>query len=256
MTFFHFREPFSAWTHGLWLVLSVPATLYLLSRCGRDRGKRWTLTIYGLGMAACYLGSAVYHGVRCSEGGLDLFERLDHVGIHLLIAGSYTPLAWNLLRGPWRWGTLSAVWSTTAVASTLLIANTRLPTPLATCEYLALGWGALLCYFEIARVVSRRAIRPLVVGGVFYSVGALLNLLGWPVLWPGVVGSHEVFHLWVMAGSSAHYWFMLTAVVPFAYAATAGLDGAPTHTGPLPAWDTSRPRRPGTAASPTRAPAG
>src|SRR5205823_1230985 len=135
-----------------------------------------------------------------------------HVGIHLLIAGSYTPVAWNLLRGRWRRVTLAAVWSTTLVASALLIMNIRLPMPLATCEYLALGWGALFCYFEIARVLSHRALRPLVVGGVLYSVGALLNLFHWPVLWPGVFGSHEMFHLWVMGGSFAHFWFMLSAV--------------------------------------------
>jgi hemolysin III len=98
----------------------------------------------------------------------------------------------------------------------LLLANYRLPLPLATCEYLALGWGALFVYFEVARVVTHRSMRPLVIGGVFYSVGALLNLMRWPVLWPGVFGSHEMFHLWVMAGSAAHFWFMLTAVAPLA----------------------------------------
>ena len=104
------------------------------------------------------------------------------------------------MRGRWRWGTLTAVWLTTLVASGLLLANVRLPVPLATCEYLAMGWGALFVYFEVARVVSHRSMRPLVVGGVLYSVGALLNLMHWPVLWPGVFGSHELFHLWVMAG--------------------------------------------------------
>ena len=212
---FQFREPFSAWSHGLWLVLSVPATLLLWRRCRGDRAKQLSLTVFGLSLAACYLGSMLYHGVRLGEDSLDLFDRLDHVGIHVLIAGSYTPIAWNLMRGRWRWGTLSAVWLTTLVGSGLLLANVRLPVPLATCEYLAMGWGALLVYFEVARVVSHRSMLPLLIGGIFYSIGALLNLAQWPVLWPGVFGPHEMFHLWVMAGSSAHFWFMLTAVAPF-----------------------------------------
>lgn len=218
MTYLEFREPFNAWSHGLWLVMSLPATFILWRRCEGDRAKRISLLIFGLTMSACYLGSMLYHGVRLEKEGIDFFDRLDHIGIHLLIAGTYTPLAWSLMRGPWRWGTLAAVWSTTLVGSGLLLANIRLPVPLATCEYLALGWGALLCYVQMSRVLSHRALAPLVIGGVFYSIGAVINLLHWPSIWPEVIGHHGVFHLWVMAGSTFHFWFMLTAVVPFACA--------------------------------------
>ena len=78
-----------------------------------------------------------------------------------------------------------------------------------------MGWGVVVCYAEIARVVSHRALLPIVVGGVSYSVGAVLNLLHWPVLWPGIFGAHELFHLFVLAGSLAHYRFILKVVVPF-----------------------------------------
>ena len=86
---------------------------------------------------------------------------------------------------------------------------------MATGLYLGMGWGVVACYAELARVVSHRALRPLVVGGLFYSVGAVLNLLRWPVLWPGLFGAHELFHLFVLAGSLAHYRFILRVVVPF-----------------------------------------
>jgi hemolysin III len=229
MDLLHFREPFSAWSHAVWLLLSIPATLILLRRSGGDPAKRLSLLVFGLSLAACSLGSTLYHGVRGGEARIEFLDRIDHVGIHLLIAGSYTPLAWNLLRGRWRWGTLVAVWSTTLVASGLLLDRVRLPGPLETCEFLALGWGALICYVEIARVVSHRVLRPLVIGGVFYSVGALLNLLHWPEISPGVFGHHEMFHLWVIAGSLTHFWFMLTVVVPFAWAAQQAAE-------PNPAW--------------------
>ena len=221
MDVLNFREPVSAWSHCAGLLLSIPATL-VLWRLGRgDLGKRLSLLVFGTSLAVCYLGSTLFHGVRAGRDTIYLFERLDHVGIHVLIAGSYTPLAWNLLRGRWRSGTLAAVWLTTLAASTLLLANLRLPPVLSTCEYLSLGWGALFCYFEIARVITHRPLRPLLVGGLLYSVGAVLNLFHWPVIWPGVVGSHEVFHLWVIAGSVAHFWFMLSVVAPFAWAADA-----------------------------------
>ena len=79
-----------------------------------------------------------------------------------------------------------------------------------TLMYLAMGWGAVLCYFEVARRVSHRNLLPIVVGGVLYSSGAVINLLHQPVLWPGVFQAHELFHIFVVAGSLAHYWFMLT----------------------------------------------
>jgi hemolysin III len=237
MTYLEFREPFNAWSHGLWLLMSLPATFVLLRRCEGDRLKRLTLLVFGLTMACCYCASMLYHGVRLEKEGIDFFERLDHIGIHLLIAGTYTPLAWTLMRASWRWGTLAAVWSTTLVGSGLLVANIRLPIPLATCEYLAMGWGALLCYFQMSRVLSHRSLAPLVVGGVFYSVGAVINLMHWPVLWPGVIDPHGVFHLWVMAGSSVHFWFMLTAVVPLACTRQAEAE-------PVANWEPGHPRAP------------
>ena len=238
MIYLQFREPFNAWSHGLWLILSLPATYLLWKRCDGDRAKRLSLLVFGLTMSACYLGSMLNHGVRLKHEGIDFFDRLDHIGIHLLIAGTYTPLAWSLMRGPWRYGTLAAVWTTTLVGSGLLLANIRLPVPLATCEYMALGWGALLIYVQMARVLTHKRMTPLVFGGICYTIGAVINVMHWPAPWPGVIGPHGVFHLWVMAGSTFHFWFMLTAVVP-----VAACVPMPTAQ-PIPAWQDESRREP------------
>ena len=78
-----------------------------------------------------------------------------------------------------------------------------------------MGWGVVVCYFEFAHAVSHRALLPIVAGGLSYSVGAVLNLLHWPVILPGTFGAHELFHFFVLAGSLAHYCFILKVVVPF-----------------------------------------
>jgi hemolysin III len=78
-----------------------------------------------------------------------------------------------------------------------------------------MGWGVVFCYDRVARVVSHRALLPVVIGGLFYSAGALMYLAGRPQLWPGVFGTHDLFHLFVIAGSLAHYGFILKVVVPF-----------------------------------------
>jgi hemolysin III len=215
-----FREPASAWTHFAGMLLSIPGFWLLWKRSPGNPGKRISLLIYGASLILCYGASTLYHGIRLPSDRLGPFIRLDSEGIFALIAGSYTPLAWNLMRGRWRVGTLSVVWGT-AVAAIVLIASGRRFSPiLGTSLYLAMGWGVVVCYTRIARVVSHRAMVPVVLGGLAYSVGAMLNLLGWPALWPGVFGTHALFHLFVIAGSLAHFWFILKVVVPFEWASS------------------------------------
>src|SRR5262245_29436332 len=209
MDFFDLREPVSAWSHCAGLLLSLPGTLLLWRRSTGGRpAQRASLLVFGLSLASCYAASMLYHGLRIPSDRLAAFDRLDRIGIFLLIAGSYTPLAWCLMRGRWRWGTLATVWSIAAVASGLLAIDGPFPPLLTTGLYLGMGWGSIACYAEVARVASHRALRPLVAGGLLYSVGAVLNLLRWPDLWPGMFGPHELFHLFVLAGSLAHYRLM------------------------------------------------
>jgi hemolysin III len=121
------------------------------------------------------------------------------------------------LRGRWRRWTLAIVWGLASTATVLIATGHRFSPVLSTGLYLGMGWGVLACYSEIAHVVSHRALVPIVVGGLSYSVGALLNLLHWPALYPGIFGTHELFHMFVLAGSLAHYRFILQVVVPFAH---------------------------------------
>jgi hemolysin III len=210
------REPVSTWSHALWLLLALPGTLLLWRRGSGDRTKQLSLLTYGLSLAFCSAASTLYHGVRPTGHRLATFALLDYIGIYFLIAGSYTPIAWNLLRGPWRRGILVLVWLWAAAGTLLRLADVTLPPWLSTGLYLAMGWGAVFCYFEVARRLSCRALLPIPVGGLLYSLGAVCNLLRQPVLWPGVFQAHELFHLFVLAGSLVHFRFVLRVVVPFA----------------------------------------
>lgn len=214
MDLLNLREPVSALTHGVWMFLAVPATVLLWRRCRGGQGKRLSLLVFGLSGIFCFGASALYHGVRSTDGWVPVFDRLDHLGIYTLIAGSYTPLAWNLLRTRWRLWTLSLVWLTTALAGVVLAIYGLFPAWISTGIYVAMGWACIACYTELARRITPQAMLLIALGGVFYTVGAALNLLKWPVIWPGVFGAHELFHLFVIAGSLSHYWFMLRIVAP------------------------------------------
>jgi len=206
------REPINALSHGAGMMLALPLTWVFWQRCveqvstaasrdGRDggratayqRGKITALLIYGLSLVICFGNSALYHAVWLSGEPLSRFRRLDHVGIYLLIAATYTPASWSLFRRSWRRGTLAMVWSVAGFCSARIWFGGVLPTWMSTSIYLAMGWGVLFCYRELARSLSHRTLLPLPLGGAFYSVGALINLSGWPVLEPGVFGSHELF---------------------------------------------------------------
>ena len=222
MMFLDLREPINALSHGAGMMLALPLTWVFWERCveqvsttasrdGRDgrratayqRGKIATLLIYELSLVICFGNSALYHAVWLSGEPLSRFRRLDHVGIYLLIAGTYTPASWSLFRRSWRRGTLATVWSLAGFCSARVWFGGVLPTWMSTSIYLAMGWGVLFCYRELARSLSHRTLLPLPLGGAFYSVGALINLSGWPVLEPGVFGSHELFHFFVIAGTPA-----------------------------------------------------
>src|SRR5439155_5773313 len=166
MNFLDLREPVSTWSHCAGLLLALPGTLLLWRRGAGDPTKRLSLLVYGLSLAFCYAASTLYHGVRLPTARIAAFARLDGVGIFALIAGSYTPLAWCLMRGRWRRWTLAIVWGVAATATVLIAAGRHFSPVLSTSLYLALGWGVVACYSEIAQVVSHRALLPIVAGGV------------------------------------------------------------------------------------------
>jgi hemolysin III len=213
-TLLHLREPVNAWSHGTWLLLSIPGTLLLWRRSRGDLGKQLALLVYGLSLVFCFGASTLFHGVRGPRARIETFALFDYIGIYLLIAGTYTPVAWSLMSVRWRSTLLGSVWLAALLGAGVNLIFGTLPLMLTTSLYLGMGWGAVFCYYEIARTLSHREMAPIVLGGVLYSAGAVLNVLHWPVLWPGVFQHHELFHVFVMAGSLAHFGFMLDVVAP------------------------------------------
>ena len=239
---FDLREPVNAWSHGAGMMMALPITWFLLRQCSKvhpcglerrcrtpdpcgpargtcrltrhQRFKFLSLLVFGASLTFCYAASAVFHAVPLRGAALSQFQRLDHVGIYLLIAGTYTPVVYSLLRRRWLWGTMATVWTIALVCAAWVWFEGILPIWLSTSVYLTMGWGSLFCYRELARTYSHRTLLPLPLGGLFYTVGALINLARWPVFMPGVFGSHELFHLFVIGGSAFHVYFMLNVVIP------------------------------------------
>jgi hemolysin III len=212
---FNFREPVSAWTHFLWLILAFPGTWLLWRRSRGDRLKQLAMLLFGLGLVLCYGGSWSFHAVRLSERSIQRFNTLDHIGIYVLIAGSATPIALVILRGRWRRYLMLVIWLLAVVGIVLCLTPLEIPILVSTILYVVMGWIGCVTYFELASRLSHAAVRPVWIGGLMYTIGAVLNVRGWPTIMPGVFEAHEVFHLFVMGGSACHYWFMFRVVAPY-----------------------------------------
>ena len=237
------REPVNAWSHGIGMVLALGLCghFYRLWRTqgetepsSYEDGKRLTLCLFGLSLVVCYGSSALYHGAWAGDRLLDPLRKLDHMGIYVLIAGTYSPPVWSLLRDVWRRWTLATVWGLAGFCSLLVAIRGVLPAWIATTTYLAMGWGVIFCYRELSRAQSHQSLLPLPLGGVFYSVGAVINLAGWPVVAPGLFGAHELFHFFVIAGSTCHVAFMFRIVLPAL--PPAGWQGSPDWSRPVLAY--------------------
>jgi hemolysin III len=212
---FNFREPASAWTHFIGLLLAFPGTWFLWRRSRGDRLKQIGMLVFGLGLVMCYGGSWSFHAVRLSDRAIQRFNTLDHIGIYVLIAGTFTPICLVILRGAWRLYLMLLIWLLALGGIALCLTPLHMPIAVSTILYLFMGWVGCLTYFELSSRLSHAAVRPVWIGGVLYSIGAILNVWGHPVIVPGVFEAHEVFHLFVMAGSLSHYWFMFRVVAPY-----------------------------------------
>ncbi|HVS39344.1 MAG TPA: hemolysin III family protein [Gemmataceae bacterium] len=204
------HDPVSAWTHGLWMLLCIPAGGLLVWRRRRDPLAYIGSAIFAISLVACFGASWLYHSTPPGPFR-ERLHTLDFLGIYLLIAGSATPIALSILRGWWRRWLLVQIWALAAAGAVLRL-TVGMPYWVGTSFYLAMGWIGVVAYFQLAKRVSHRALLWLWAGGFCYSIGAAINLGAWPNPRPGVLGPHEQFHLWVMAGSACHFIFIWTAL--------------------------------------------
>lgn len=213
------RESVSAATHGVALLVAIPAVALMIRRATGEPRRRLALAIYGFSLTACLAASTVSHALVFAGHASKTANTVDHIGIFLLIAGTYTPIVATLLPERRRRGTLIAVWSVVVIGVGLNLVGGPMHPYVATSFYLAMGWGSLYCYFGVRERLTTRQLALIPLGGVLYSVGAMFHVARWPVIWPGVFGSHELFHLFVVAGAAAHFaflWRYVAGAVPAA----------------------------------------
>lgn len=211
------REPVNALTHGVGVLFGVVALVVLLILSEGEPWRTTSFAIYGASMILLYLASSVMHGARVGPELLRRLRLLDHAAIFLLIAGTYTPVTLVLLRPEapaWGWALFGVAWGFALLGVVFKLFWLEAPRWLSTLLYIGMGWMALVAIVPILQTLAWGGLTWLLIGGLFYSVGALVYAKKRPNPFPRVFGYHEIWHLFVLAGSVSHFVLMLRYVLP------------------------------------------
>ncbi len=203
------------WFHAVAALAAVLFTILICWRARTDMPRLISLLIFGLSMIELFSVSALYHIGSWREPLRRKLRALDHANIFILIAGTYTPLCFNVLSGWIRPAILITIWLLAALGIGLATLTLRTPRWVTTSLYVGMGWVALLAFPAFLAVLPWPAIASLVLGGILYTIGAVIYARRRPDPFPRIFGFHEIFHLFVIAGSVAFAATTWIWVLPF-----------------------------------------
>ena len=206
------REPGSALTHFIAMLLALCAAVPLLVRAAVHSGVKslTAMTVFMISMVLLYAASTIYHSVNCSGRILRIFRKMDHMMIFVLIAGTYTPVCLLTLPKPSGLMLLAAVWGIALVGIFIKGFWITCPKWFSSVLYIAMGWSCLSVLGQLFSLLPLHAFLWLLAGGLIYNAGGIIYALRLPLFDARhpMFGLHEIFHLFVMAGSLCHFVFM------------------------------------------------
>ena len=206
------REPGSAITHFIAMLLALfsAAPLLVRSALRSDATSLAAMSVFICSMILLYGASTLYHSVNVSGRLLCAFKKLDHMMIFILIAGTYTPVCLITLKGTVGFLLLAAVWGIALTGILIKAFWIYCPKWFSSILYISMGWICLSVIGKLWRLLPLPAFLWLLSGGVIYTIGGIIYSLKLPFFNARhkFFGSHEIFHLFVMAGSLCHFIFM------------------------------------------------
>lgn len=214
----HIKEPGSAITHFIGMLMAIFAAVPLLIKAAHEPSRIYiiSLAIYAASLILLYAASTSYHTFDISPKINTILKKIDHMMISVLIAGSYTPVCLIVLKGKTGIILLSIVWAI-AIAGILIKAFwVYCPKWVSSVLYIGMGWTCVLAFTQILNNMSPAAFGWLLAGGIIYTVGGVIYALKLPLFnnKHKNFGSHEIFHLFVMGGSACHFIVMYAFLLP------------------------------------------
>lgn len=205
----YFREPVNSLTHWAGALLALIGLIVLLFIGASTSTKIISLGVYGISLIAMFSASATYHMVNVKDKPLEIFRKIDHGAIYLLIAGTYTPICINAFTGFWQWGLLGIVWALAVIGITVKIFFIRAPRWLNAGIYVVMGWLSIAAIGQMRVALPVWVLGWLLSGGIIYTLGAVVYITKIFNFKPGVFGFHEVWHIFVLLAATAHFMAVL-----------------------------------------------
>ena len=192
-------------SHGIGFVAALVGVPFLVATAARhgDLLDSVGVIVFSASVLLLYLSSTIYHGLQNGKAKR-VFRVVEHSAIYLLIAGTYTPFTLGVLRGPWGWTLLGAVWTFAAVGVALKASNKASHPILSTSLYLLMGWLIVVAAEPLIAGLSSPALLLLIAGGLSYTVGVIFYALD-----SRLPFGHLVWHAFVMIGTACHYFAVL-----------------------------------------------
>lgn len=208
----HIKEPGSAITHFIGMLMAIFAAVPLLIKAAHEPSRIYviSLAVYSASMILLYAASTTYHTFDISAKINTILKKWDHMMISILIAGSYTPICLLVLKGKTGLILLAIVWSFAIVGILIKAFWVYCPKWVSSILYIGMGWTCVLAFTQILNSMSRTSFIWLLTGGIIYTVGGIIYALKLPIFNSKHknFGSHEIFHLFVMGGSMCHFVVM------------------------------------------------
>lgn len=206
------KDPGSAVTHFIGLLMAVFATIPLLIKAAANPGYIHTISlgIFILSMILLYVASTIYHTLNISAKINQRLKKFDHMMIYILIAGTYTPICMIALGDTVGIALLAIIWGLAIIGVIVTGFWVNCPKWLSSVVYIAMGWTCVLAFTQIINSLPSAAFLWLLAGGIIYTIGGVVYALKLPLFNKRhkYFGSHEIFHLFVMAGSLCHFILM------------------------------------------------
>lgn len=202
----HARDPISSFTHYIGMCCAAIGSLLLVWRAKQTQSSYETLicaVVFGVSLVALYAASTLYHFYKGSDSVLIRLRKLDHSIIYVLIAGTYTPIVIHCMESFHAMLFLAVIWGIAIVGIVVKLCWLNAPRWLYTSLYLLMGWAIVFDWQSFA-TLEKGCITLVAAGGICYSAGAVIYIIKRPVINVNF-GFHEIFHLFILAGSLLHY---------------------------------------------------
>lgn len=199
------KDAVSGFTHLAGLAVALVAVPLLLVRARGHVGTLASSCTFGVSLIALYAASSVYHLTVADERYKARLRLLDHIAIFLLIAGTCTPVFLRAFDGATRLWMMVLVWALAAAGIAFKLAWKSAPRLLYTAIYVAMGWLVVVRWGALAHALPPVALALVIAGGITYTLGAVVYASKRPNPFPSAFGFHEIWHFFVLGGSSLHF---------------------------------------------------